>query len=959
MPFSVSSGVVAITGTETISTLFSSSVNNPSGNLGTYLDRLTQSGGNTTNGWIAYSCKSPLRMAINSGTFTITGHAAIDSVYSHPSVAVIAVNGGTLNIGQSFTNPNNSAVVPLDFKTSLQFTAATIIDAYRVRNAGITTFSGATLNITGTRIYISSYIHLQQGSTNNFSNSDFLIDVEPNNNSNYYAFFFVNASNTSIENCRFIGRQGISGLILCETVSFSDVSVIAMGTGIYADNPNNQNATITLLRTTFTNCTNDIMPFQATNGGHLFRLRNTLKVASAITVENASDTSISTRTGTLLIQGSLNRKVVDGSGSSLSGVTVWYRDTNNGNRNNSTNGSDTLGRAYGADQTATLTTNGSGDITETWLNCRIWHKPTQATVAVADDRGPFTIRYRNFAHLFEEEILTSDLLSLGSSSRVRLITDPNVSGTKSGAAGLSGISLNHSTRAITISGSITLQNIYNRYKSELIDTPATNEFLEFIAATNTLSFSAGSLSISSASNLSAGTVNLANANLTLTATGNYSAVSFRPTGTSTVTVTGGGTTNLQGSIFSSTTINRDSGSATVVVDQSQIANITAGTGVTLQIPDVFMNAANFADGTRVQVSHRQIFTIASTAINTTTDVITLGNDLNGDAANFRTTSPNTLVRFQLTSGATIPTSTPQIIDGGLYYWKSGGQLSLTEGGTAINFTTQGSGNFTLIAETEIDNSVVSGGAGYSFAFVRSNNARIRLKAIHWSSSAGTAACSSFYDQVFAWSTSAGITILDTVNNAVASSQDTIHQQLVAISSINLEGAVIDSTGASITSVTLPDDGSTVSGLTIALEGTGKVQINANDANGFITWQELYLWGCYIRSTQAGIRLSSANTLTASSIYNYTFNNLEIDNISSTVLQIVGGIGRSSDGSSLVSSTTTGAVILNAVSQGTGALITTGGGGLDAAGVRAAIGLASANLDTQLANARNVPTIDTN
>jgi hypothetical protein len=40
-----------------------------------------------------------------------------------------------------------------------------------------------------------------------------------------------------------------------------------------------------------------------------------------------------------------------------------------------------------------------------------------------------------------------------------------------------------------------------------------------------------------------------------------------------------------------------------------------------------------------------------------------------------------------------------------------GQLSIVEGGTAINFSTQGSGNFVLVAETEINNAAVSGGAG--------------------------------------------------------------------------------------------------------------------------------------------------------------------------------------------------------------------------------------------------------
>jgi hypothetical protein len=349
-------------------------------------------------------------------------------------------------------------------------------------------------------------------------------------------------------------------------------------------------------------------------------------------------------------------------------------------------------------------------------------------------------------------------------------------------------------------------------------------------------------------------------------------------------------------------------------------------GATLITPQIRVVAANFADGVRAQVSHRQIFTISSTAINTSTDVLTLGNDSNGDAANFRTSSPNTLVRFSLTSGATIPTSSPQIIDGGLYYWKSGGQLSIVEGGTAINFSTQGSGNFVLVAETEINNAAVSGGAGYSFTLTRSNNAQIRVKAAHWSELSGNASSSKFYDQVFAWSSTAGISILDTVNNAVAASQESIHEQIVAITSLPLEGPIKDATGATITSISPANSGAAVTGLALALEGVGKIQMNATDVDGILAWLDLYLWGCYVRATEAGIRLASATTFAASNIFNYVMTNLEFTNPTSTPLAIVGGVGTSSDGSSLVSSTTTGSIILNALSQGTGAIVSVSGSG---------------------------------
>lgn len=650
MPFSDSSGVVAITGTETIASLFSSSVNNPSGNSGTYLDRLTQSGGNTTNDWVAYSCKSPLRMAINSGTFTITGHTAISSDLDVGSgiPAVIAINGGTLNIGQSFTNPNNSTTVQRDWKTSLQFTDATPFDGYRTRHAAIYVTGSGSLNITGTKVYLSAYLHCVPGATVSLQNSEFLIDVAPNNDGNYYAGLFFPNENLTINNCRVVGRQGDAFFIVESTATLQDVVSEALNVGFGVDNGYSNIQTINLVRHNFVGCTFDVNPFQGLNGGHLVRLRNCLKVASTINVQNLANTSQSNRTGTLLAQGSLNRKVVDSSGSTLSGVTVWYRDTNNGSRNNNTNGSDTLSRAYGADQTATLTTNGTGDITETWLNCRIWHKPTQATVAVADDRGPFTIRYRNFAHLFEEEAITSDLLSVGSSSRIRLLTDANVSGTKSGAAALSGITLTHATRAISITGTITLQNIYNRYKSELIDTPATAEFLEFVAATNTLSFSAGSLTISSPSNISSGTVNLAGANLTLSAIGDYSGVSFRPTGVATITVAGGGTTNLQRSIGNGATINAPS-AATVTVDN--VSDWVAGSNVTLQVAPKTLTIQGFQPVSDVILSQagRTI-----TRLNETTPPFTW--NITG------ITIPSAISLTILKSGYEIYTQTVQIID---------------------------------------------------------------------------------------------------------------------------------------------------------------------------------------------------------------------------------------------------------------------------------------------------------
>jgi hypothetical protein len=410
--------------------------------------------------------------------------------------------------------------------------------------------------------------------------------------------------------------------------------------------------------------------------------------------------------------------------------------------------------------------------------------------------------------------------------------------------------------------------------------------------------------------------------LTLGSAGNYDTESFTIASGGTVTLTGPTTVTSRFILAPGAIVN---GPFALTIPYAD-PGVTLTGGATLITPQIRVVAANFANGVRTQVSHRQIFTIASTAINTTTDVLTLGNDSNGDAANLRTSSPNTLVRFSLASGAAIPVSSPQIIDGGLYYWRTGGQLSITEGGAAINFSTQGSGDFILAAETEINNAVVSGGAGYSFALTRSNNAQIRVKATHWSELSGNASSSKFYDQVFAWSSTAGISILDTVNNAVAASQEAIHEQIVAITSLTLEGPIKDATGAIITSISPANSGAAVTGLVLALEGVGKIQMNATDVDGILAWLDLYLWGCYVRATEAGIRLASATTFAASNIFNYVMTNLEFTNPTSTPLAIVGGVGTSSDGSSLVSSTTTGSIILNALSQGTGAIVSVSGSG---------------------------------
>lgn len=406
---------------------------------------------------------------------------------------------------------------------------------------------------------------------------------------------------------------------------------------------------------------------------------------------------------------------------------------------------------------------------------------------------------------------------------------------------------------------------------------------------------------------------------------------------------GGSTLNLTNHTFSATTtINVTSGTATVLVPAGQAANITAGSGVTVNQVEVSFVAENFADGVRYYLAHQQVFTVAAANVTTAANTITLGNDSNGDAPDFASSSPYTLVRIDKTEGATLPTTSPQIIDGGRYYATISGSaitLFVTEAdisGTPITISTAGTDSggsiFTLTAETELANGVVSGGSGLSVSLSLSNEARVLRKAGQWDNS-GTVTATPLYQQIFSWSTASGIA--DPQAISVATEVDETHDRIIGLSNIELEGPIENASGTFITSINPASDGSSLdtsnSGpYSFALEGRGRIQINANDSDGISNWQDLYIWGVWVSFTEMGIRLVEPTTFSAVDVFNFRFANIEFDNTSSTTLFIVGGNGRSSDGSNFVASTTTGSIVPNALAQGTGAQTETAVSGLTSA-----------------------------
>jgi hypothetical protein len=283
----------------------------------------------------------------------------------------------------------------------------------------------------------------------------------------------------------------------------------------------------------------------------------------------------------------------------------------------------------------------------------------------------------------------------------------------------------------------------------------------------------------------------------------------------------------------------------------------------------------------------------------------------------------------------LPTTTSNVLkDGGFYYWSDGKLFASIANipSTPVDFTSQGSGDFTLAAETELFNVVVSGG-GLAQNLSLPNGALVRLKATYWAESGGTATSGSFLDtrdSLLVWSTTGGITVGAAIGPTVL---EPIHEAIVASTQIQSNKYGL---------LTPANTGSGLSQFTIALEGVGTLQINSNDTDGVELLQNIFLWWCWIRATEAGIRIASFDTLQALSFTSYQAGRVEVENTNSTTPLTIAGGSITFPGSSTGIAATSYAINLNADVFGTGATT-----GLTSPEIRQAVGLASANLDTQL------------
>jgi len=502
------------------------------------------------------------------------------------------------------------------------------------------------------------------------------------------------------------------------------------------------------------------------------------------------------------------------------------------------------------------------------------------------------------------------LASGGVSIAVAQPTDAFITQSNSATvAAYSNISASYSPRRLTV-GARMQPEIYDflRYTDTLLANIGQAALVSTIDGIN-LTLNAN-LTLSGAPT-GAGRLNLAAGNnVTINTAGTYTGLIIGISATGRVIVPNGTTAITNWDFISGALADNSSASAaTVIVSADELSSVAAasptqgGGSISIQAPTVNLSAANFADGVRVQVSRLESYTVTQSAINTTTDVIALtGNQ-------FRSTGFPTLVRFTAASGATLPTSTPQIESGGLYYVVSVSganvQLSKTQGGTALNFTAAGSGNFTFQGLTELDNSAVSGGAGYSIALSQANSTLLRVRARHWAAGAA----SRFFDQTYAWSATSGVTIPDTLS--ASATPDTIYNAIIAAD------YVVAPNG---TQFSATNDGSAVTGL--AVDADGVVEIDIDDPDGQLLIQDAYAWFVYTSSTQSGIRLISADNLIAEDLFNYVLSRIRLESVSAIPVQVVGGYIRSGDGSQLIT-TASNPLHLNAFEKGVAIAVSSG------------------------------------
>ena len=870
-------------GTETLASIFADAFNSPSGDSGTYVNRIP-----TPVGY-RYRFKT-VRIFLQAGAvlnitedFTFTGRSVM------PYLRV----SGTLNIGAEQT------LYGLDFSSKgitgelecPNLSGAS--NAFNYVNIAIAVHDGGQLNVYGSRIvgeeggliYNRHFDDtLADGASITLVESNFIMGGVLTAAATLPRVGIGSDCNISIERCQFSSINGTGEVFVNTSGSISIAGYTARH--LTSGFTFNEISGKTLSGLDVSGCLVGIAGNTTTLKTNIFLdspAGNATPVGAKSGVPTALFTSILAITLTLLAR----------SGGTTVNPKIHLEDTNNGQRAQAMNSG-----TYAANRVYTGQLSAGSLVLFPYTG--IYEKVTGSVDPVLDDRLPLEGTARLYGYRDFGISITSDLPVR---SPIPMVVDPLITLSEIDAGNLTGVTIDHDATLLTLASSKTSSEIYDRHAWDLFqDANIITTLREpwFTSSDGFNFINNYDLTFSGTADITAGSWTMgASTTVALGARSSYAAKLQIPA-TGTVVVQPG-TTDLSAFTFSAGSIlSLTSGTATVIV-ASDPGIVTAGAGtITIQTPQASLTAPNFADGVRFYAERHQTFSVQSADINTGTDEITLGTDAEtGAAFAGQATAPRTLSLLILADGATIPTTSPQIVSGNLYYVVANSvgviQLSETDGGAAIDWvdagTESGGQLLTLITKTELLNQLISGGSGLNEALTLPSGAVIGVAAQDRPS---TASASILFERTLVWNTTSGAAIADTFS--ATNNPDLIHDALV--------GASITSSAGN--SITITSDGASVVGL--AFDISGNIELDANAiTDSEISFPDGYLWMLSQRYTETGIRFIR-NQFTAIGIMDYRFNGLTIDNTAdgvrnspATTLTVVGNILPSTSGQPVVAS----------------------------------------------------------
>lgn len=570
MAFSFSGGVLTITETETEATAFAGTFNNPVGDSGTYIDRIPSAKG---VGNYIYRFKS-VKLNI-TGTFIVSSSC----IFTPPNTAtywpVITINGGTFTAGglQTIYSVQYGTANPifLEFKRDALLADTGHTDPWRYGGQNIQVINGGNCNLYGVTLYYKegNVIGNRDSSgtagsfttaTINIRDSKIVCYGTINTTEDEARFLLGGAISGAINNLEYIGRQGDTGFFELD--------------GLAGLTLNNIKFRHLLVGFQFNNAVNGQtfsgLDFRG-NGAGIRINQTSYKFNNFLDTPTGNATPVTWR-GTEMLGGAGLQATLSfegSSGGSAINPKFYLLDTNNGNR----------ATVFSANNIYQNTL--SGGVFNQVVTTGIYNKSGTGSSTAIDNRLPLTGRARLYNYVEYPLVITS---SLAQSVPIAMLVDSNITVTnKATVDAYSGFTFNSGASNLTLAADLTNAQIYDRIRSYLVDNMAVPIFGAFTKIANRLTID---WNLTLSAGLSAGgTVAFTGSILDLTTTATQARV-FEIGVTQIVTVTNG-TTNLTAWTFASgSQINLRSGAtaATIQVSASQLANITAGAGVTLAAP---------------------------------------------------------------------------------------------------------------------------------------------------------------------------------------------------------------------------------------------------------------------------------------------------------------------------------------------------------------------------------------